>query len=294
METPVGLVLALVSAVLVNWAYSREHDAAAEMPRFSLRQPAQFVRLLFADRFWVRAFATESVGWLIYVAALRLAPLSLVQAVSAGGIALIAVFAQRALGERLPRREWLGVGVAVVGLVFLAASLAGGEKHAAHASWIAVLAWFVAAWIVAGLSIGPLARHLAPGAGLGLAAGLMYAAADVGTKSAWYGGWFLLLIAPVWGCHGLAFAFIQLSFQRGRALATAGLSSFCTNALPIAGGIAIYHEQVPRGVLGGLRVIAFVCVVIGAAAVARKEREVELEPEPVPAYKIDAVLEPRT
>ena len=35
---------------------------------------------------------------------------------------------------------------------------------------------------------------------------------------------------------------IQLAFQRGRALATAGLSSFCTNALPIAAGLAIFHE----------------------------------------------------
>jgi hypothetical protein len=34
---------------------------------------------------------------------------------------------------------------------------------------------------------------------------MMYAAADVGTKAAWYGGRFLLLIIPVWACHGLAF-----------------------------------------------------------------------------------------
>src|SRR5439155_15899788 len=128
-----------------------------------------------------------------------------------------------------------------------------------------------------GSSPAPL---LAPGAGFGLAAGLMYAAADVGTKGAWYGSWYLLLIAPIWACHGLAFTLIQLSFQRGRALATAGLSSFCTNALPIAGGILVYHEQVPEGTLGALRVVAFVCVVIGAAAVARKERVAEAEAAP--------------
>jgi hypothetical protein len=101
----------------------------------------------------------------------------------------------------------------------------------------------------------------------------MYAAADVGTKAAWYGGWDLLIIAPVWLCHGLAFTLIQLSFQRGRALATAGLSSFCTNALPIAGGILIYHEHLPGGALGVLRVVAFGCVVFGAAVVARKDSE---------------------
>jgi hypothetical protein len=169
----------------------------------------------------------------------------------------------------------------VIGVVFLAASLAGGENHARHGSWIVVVGWFIASWIAAGASIGPLAPLLVPGAGFGLAAGLMYAAADVGTKAGWYGGWYLLLIAPIWLCHGLAFTLIQLSFLRGRALATAELSSFCTNALPIAAGILLYHEQVPEGTLGALRVAAFVCVVVGAAAVARKERVAETEAAPV-------------
>jgi hypothetical protein len=84
----------------------------------------------------------------------------------------------------------------------------------------------------------------------------------------------------VWLCHGAAFTLIQLGFQRGRALATAGLSSFCTNALPIVGGITIFGEGVPGGALGVMRVIAFACVVAGAAAVARRDRMVD-EPSPV-------------
>jgi hypothetical protein len=66
-----------------------------------------------------------------------------------------------------------------------------------------------------------------------------------------------------------------MSFQRGRALTTAGLSSFCTNALPIAGGVLVFHEHVPGGTLGALRILAFACVVVGAVAVARKDRVVE-------------------
>jgi hypothetical protein len=57
----------------------------------------------------------------------------------------------------------------------------------------------------------------------------------------------------------------------GRALATAGLSSFCTNALPIAAGFVIFNESTPPGVLGALRYVAFGCVILGAAAVARRE-----------------------
>jgi len=46
------------------------------------------------------------------------------------------------------------------------------------------------------------------------------------------------VLAPaVLAAHGLAFVCIQLAFQRGGALATAGTASLLTNALPIAAGI---------------------------------------------------------
>jgi hypothetical protein len=236
-------------------------------------------------------------GWALYILALRLAPLSLVQTVSAGGLALLAVLAQRAEGARLPRREWVGVALAVVGLVFLSVSLAGGSSSSASGSWQAVTAWFVISLVGVGIAIGPGARYLAPGAGFGLAAGLAYAAADVGTKAAVQGGWLLAFGAPVWGCHVLAFTLIQLAFQRGRALATAGLSSFCTNALPIAAGVTIYHESTPPGVLGALRFVAFGCVVLGAAAVARGERmparQEEEQPErPAPKRPHEVLASP--
>jgi len=277
-----GLILALTTAVAFNWSWVAQHTITSRLPALSVRRPRHSLALLFSQPRWRFAFLVGIAGWVFYIVAVKLAPLSLVQAVSAGGLALLAVFAQRASGERLPRREWVGVAMAVVGLLFLSISLAGGSAHSNEGSWLAVSAWFLASLLVAGLAIGPIAPLLAPGAGFGLAAGLMYAAADVGTKAAVGGGDSLLFIAPVWLCHGLAFTLIQLAFQRGRALATAGLSSFCTNALPIAGGILIFHESVPGGVLGALRVAAFACVVLGAAVVARRERLSE-EPAPVAA-----------
>ncbi|MGZ8715860.1 MAG: hypothetical protein ACXWYO_02000, partial [Gaiellaceae bacterium] len=123
MQISIGLVLALVSAVAVNWAYSREHDAAAGMPPFSLRRPLRFVSLLFADRGWLVGFATETAGWLVYVAALRLAPISLVQAICASGIAVLAFATAHGHPSRLARREQVAVAVAFAGLVLLALSL---------------------------------------------------------------------------------------------------------------------------------------------------------------------------
>ena len=79
----IGLTVAFASALVTNTAYSLEHDAAAALPPLSPRRPFRSARLLLRDRRWLIAFAAETAGWLMYVAALRLAPLALVQAVAA-------------------------------------------------------------------------------------------------------------------------------------------------------------------------------------------------------------------
>src|SRR5919204_3594636 len=112
MQLALGLALALISAVAVNWAYSREHDAAAAMPRFSPRRPLRSLSLLLGDRRWLAGFATETAGWLVYVAALRLAPISLVQAVCASGIAVLALATARGHPTQLARHEQLAVVIA--------------------------------------------------------------------------------------------------------------------------------------------------------------------------------------
>ena len=96
MTVWIGLALAFVSAITVNWAYSREHDAVNEgLPPLSAQRPVASARALIGNRDWLVGFGGETIGWLIYVAALRLAPLALVQAVTASGIAALALIQSR-------------------------------------------------------------------------------------------------------------------------------------------------------------------------------------------------------
>ena len=103
-----GLGLALVSALAVNWAYSQEHDAAAALPPLTLREPIASARLLLGSRDWLLGFGVESAGWIVYVAALRIAPLSLVQAVSAAGIGVLALASARRSHRRDSAASWRG------------------------------------------------------------------------------------------------------------------------------------------------------------------------------------------
>ncbi len=259
-----GLLFALASAGALNWAYYAQHGAAAALPPLTLRRPLYSLALLFRNRRWLAGFVIGIGGWALYVAALALAPLSLVQAAAAGGIALLA-----ALVGRLSSRERVAVSIAIAGLFLLGLSLVGVSAPSSHGSWTAVAAWMGVSVGMAAVAAGPLARGLAGGAGLGIAAGVLYAAGDVGTKAAVAGGARLAFVPALLACHGLAFVALQLGFQRGGALATAGMATLWTNALPIAAGTALFAESLPGGARGFARVAAFACVVLGATALAR-------------------------
>ena len=62
---------------------------------------------------------------------------------------------------------------------------------------------------------------------------------------------------------------MQLAFQRGSRLSSAGLAVLWTNALPIAAGMALFSETLPGGARGALRVVAFGLVLAGAFALSR-------------------------
>lgn len=270
-----SLVLAVGSSIALNWAYFAQHERASRLPPLALRHPVRSLRSLFADRRWLLGFVVGIGGWVLYVLALRLGPLSLVQAASAGGIGVLALLVRRG-GTSLAGREPVGVAVAIGGLVLLGVSLAGHQPHrlgAGHGSSVAVAAWIAGTGVAAAVFAGPLARRLRGGAGLGIAAGLCYAAGDVGTKAAVGGGASLLFAPFVFAAHGLGFVALQLGFQRGGALATAGLATVFTNAVPIAAGMVVFGDGIPAGPLGVARVAAFACVTAGAALLAQPGAE---------------------
>jgi hypothetical protein len=254
-----GLLLSVVSAVAINGGYSLQHASASRLPPLSLRRPLQSLLALFGNRRWLVGFVGGIGGWVLYVAALRLAPLSLVQAASAGGIGVLALG-----GGRLRPAERLGVGAALAGLLLLGLSL-GSHPPSNRGTVGAVVLWLLASAVGAVVVV----RVLPPGAGFGTAAGFLYAAGDVGTKAAVGGGARLWFIPAILACHGAAFVCMQLAFQRGGRLGTAGLAVLWTNALPIVAGTIVFGESLPGGFSGTARVAAFVLVLIGAAALSR-------------------------
>jgi hypothetical protein len=262
----IGLVLGFVSALVVNWAYTREHRAAATLPPLSPRHPLASARLLLDARAWLAGFGAETGGWILYVLALALAPLALVQTVGAAGIVVLAAVTAR--GPRvLARHERLGVVVAFAGLALLGLSLVG-ERPVDHAPNGFATAVWLGACVGGALFLASATFRGGRAAPLGLAAGLLFAAGDISAKLVIFGGGWILAAVPLVLAYGLGTLTLQASFQHGDALTGAGLATLTTNTLPIAAGFVLFDESLPGGGAGVMQVAAFACIVLSATAIA--------------------------
>jgi len=268
----IGLTVSFVSALVTNTAYALEHDAAAALPPLSPRRPFRSARLLLGDRRWLTAFAAETAGWLMYVAALRLAPLSLVQAVAASGVAVLAFVTARGHPSRLERREQFAVVLAVAGLTLLALSLVNTTESDQHPQVIGVIIWLAACGGGAALLIAT-PMGFARAASLGLAAGLLFADGDISAKLVGYGGLWLVALVTLIVAYAIGTSVLQSAYQRGDALTAAGMATMATNAVPIAAGFVLFGERLPHGMRAILQIAAFACLVASAVALGRRPAE---------------------
>ena len=127
----IGLLFALATAVTSIVGFLLKYKGADESPAVTLRNPIKSSLALFKSRWYTIGIIVATASWGLHVAALSLAPISLVQSVIAGGLVLLTVIADRVFGHSVTKREWICVALTAIGLAFLAATMHGtaGDKH---------------------------------------------------------------------------------------------------------------------------------------------------------------------
>ena len=86
----IGILLALLCALGTNIAFLCKHRGAVAAPDVRFSHPWQSTVALFRSRWWAIGMAIAVAAWSLHVAALALAPLTLVQVVISGGLVLLA------------------------------------------------------------------------------------------------------------------------------------------------------------------------------------------------------------
>jgi hypothetical protein len=270
-----GILLALACALATNVGFLYKHRGACAAPPVDMRRPLWSAKSLFASRLFAIGMLIAATAWVFHVAAMAVAPLSLVQSVLAGGVVLLAIMAERVFGLQIGRRQWIGLGMTAFGLMLLGLSLPAA--HGAHSRFsvpgmIAFEAGLIAAGtlLIMGPRIGARVEH--HGFMLGAAAGILFGVSDVAIKA----------ISGMVGSHGVeglltpwslvtvgasvaAFYASAKGLQDGQAVPVIAVTGTAANVAGIVGGIIVFGDP-----LGGnpialvVQCLAFVLVLVAA------------------------------
>ena len=282
-----GIIFAVASALAANVAILCKHRGATNAPRVRFTRPLASAIALFRSKWWLIGFAVAAVAWGFHVIAMALAPLSMVQVVTAGGLALLALPAQKLFGIRLGRREWAGLCLSAFGLAWLAVTAQATENHSAYS--LAALLAFEGSLVAVGAvllhrgSNGP--DHVRSGVVLGVASGILVGVGNVSTKALTGGvaaDGVLALVSP-WSvltvCAGiLAFFALARGLQVGPPIQVIALSSIAANVTAIAGGIVVFGDSVGADALGIIARAAAFCAVLAAAVLIPAPKTPESAP----------------
>lgn len=270
-----GINLALLCALATNIGFLFKHRGACAAPAVDVRHPWRTARSLFASKLFAIGMAIATGAWLFHVAAMALAPLSLVQAVLAGGVVLLAVLAERLFGLKIGRRQWMGLGMTALGLVLLGLTLPTSHGADSRFSLPGMIS-FEAALIAGGtlLIMGP--RMGAPrehhGYMLGAAAGILFGVSDIAIKAisgmiAAHGA--IGLLTPWMGvtvaASIVAFYASAKGLQDGEAVPVIAVTGTAANVSGIVGGIIVFGDPLSADPFALIvQCVAFVLVVLAA------------------------------
>jgi len=247
-----GILLALICALATNVGFLYKHRGACAAPDVDMRRPLWSAKQLFSSRLFAIGMLIAAGAWSFHVAAMALAPLSLVQAVLAGGVVLLAVMAERVFGLTIGRKQWVGLAMTAIGLVLLGVTLPA--THGAHSRFSAPgMIAFETALLLAGTllimgpRIGAPAQH--HGFMLGAAAGFLFGVSDIAIKA----------ISGMVGSHGplgllspwavvmvaasvAAFYASAKGLQDGDAVPVIAVTGTAANVSGIVGGIIVFGD----------------------------------------------------
>jgi drug/metabolite transporter (DMT)-like permease len=289
MTLQLGILLALLCAVASNVAFFYKHRGACEACAVDIKHPLRTAKSLWSSKWFAAGMAIGAGAWLLHVAAISLAPLSIVQAVLSGGVALLAVMAEKLFGLTTTPRQWWGLALMAVGLILLGVTLPGTDGAHSTFSTSAMIAFQaglfgVGALLIMGPRFGGRAEH--HGVMLAAAAGILFGVCNVGVKALTgmigaegimgaLSPWTLVAIAG----SAAAFYASAKSLQDGEAISVIAITGTAANISCIAGGILVFGDPMPHTALGiVVQSLAFVLVIVASALTPAPVRAAQAAP----------------
>ena len=108
-------MVTLFASTSINIGKALQKKGTKSLPKLTVKKDV--LKTYFSNETWKLGLGLDIVGGLMMIVALAIAPVSVVQPVSAGGVAILAGFSHMFLDEKLKEKEWSGVWCAVLGTI---------------------------------------------------------------------------------------------------------------------------------------------------------------------------------
>jgi hypothetical protein len=292
MTMDLGILLALLCAFVANLGFFYKFRGANDVPKVQVMHPFRSARSLYSSKWFTLGMITATASWGLHVAALSMAPMSVIQVSLAAGVVFIAVMADKLFGFKVGRRQWFGLSLTAAGLVLLGVTLPA--MHGAHSRFsdVAMISFEAGLFGIGGLLLmgprigGRIEHH---GMMLGAASGILFGVSDTAIKAltgiTGAHGFMGLLLSP-WLAVAIlasivAFFASARGLQEGEAVPVIAVTGTAANIAGIAGGIVVFGDPVAGSTAGVLlQALAFVLVIVAAALMPAPVRAAGV---PVPA-----------
>jgi drug/metabolite transporter (DMT)-like permease len=270
-----GILLALACALATNVGFLYKHRGACAAPPVNMRHPLRSGRALFASPMFAIGMLIATGAWIFHVAAMSMAPLSIVQIVLAGGVVLLAIMAERVLGVSIGRKQWMGLGCTAAGLMLLGLTLPVGHSANSQFSLPGMIVFetsliVVGTLLIAGPRIGAPEEH--HGFMLGAAAGILFGVSDVAIKAmsglvgdhgvlGLLSPWLLICVAA----SVAAFYASAKGLQDGDPVPVIAITGTAANIAGVIGGIIVFGDPLSANPVAlSVECFAFALVIVAA------------------------------
>ncbi len=234
---------------------------------------------------WITGLALMTAGWIFYLAAMRYAPISVIQPLQGFGFLVFVAFSIFYLHERIRPTDWAAVACMLLGILILGYSTsgAGGRENFTSTPLLllnlvlfllfAILYILIKSGILKGFRI-EVFWGMVSGSIMGLAALYTKAMLTYAGNNDFFTA-FAVYLPVVILVNIAGLLAMQRGFQTGTAIIVLSIQSVLNSVIPVIGGMLSFSERLSSNPpVIALQIAGFLMVISGTAVISKFTKQV--------------------
>jgi uncharacterized membrane protein len=265
----IAIIIALTGTIILNIGFALQKSEVKNLPVISLRELKSTVKAFLACKRWLLGSGLTSLGWLFFLIAISLAPLTVIAPLGNVGVLVLVFLAIVYFKEKLLGYEYIAFILVLVGVLIITLN---STTPVNITNYDSMQLFFLVILISSSVGLlGIIQFSWFPknrGTFLGLTSGITGGFGAVFTKTMTLSFqapielilFFVLFVLS----QGLSFVSLQSAFQRERALIVVPLFNSFSTIVPIIIGLFVFHE-----IISPLQFVGILIIIIGSSTLFR-------------------------